>query len=168
MFFYCLVLFHLLCYSHVYSFIISNKFGNKIIQTHLQESKKGFGKPIETIKVTEEVDAGTKTYEIQSKRGVPEYNVFLRPFNGTETDWVPVGSMTIPRDVKINKAIYEVEEDLLKGTFKLFPKLKAYYEFRKDKDNVFEYGYVLKAFPDEPIQLIQREVEKKGNLFTNW
>ena len=33
----------------------------------------------------EEKDEGTKTYESMAKRGVPEYNIFLRPANGTET-----------------------------------------------------------------------------------
>jgi hypothetical protein len=61
-------------------------------------AKKGFGKVPEPAPVKEaEVDAGTKTYEMQAKRGVPEYNIFIRPANGSETDWIPVGSMTIPR-----------------------------------------------------------------------
>lgn len=55
---------------------------------------KGFGAPKQKVVVTEEEkDAGTKTYEAQSKRGVPEYNIFMRPLNGTEGEWVPVGSM---------------------------------------------------------------------------
>jgi Family of unknown function (DUF6523) len=56
---------------------------------------KGFGAAKTKVDVEAEVekDAGTKTYEIQAKRGVPEYNIFLRPVNGTEVEWVPVGSM---------------------------------------------------------------------------
>jgi hypothetical protein len=56
---------------------------------------KGFGtvKKIEKSDEVVEKDDGTKTYESQAKRGVPEYNIFLRPKNGTEGDWVPVGSM---------------------------------------------------------------------------
>ena len=60
-------------------------------------------------------------------------------------EWVPVGSMTIPRDTPPAKAIYEVEEELLKGAFKLYPKLKAFYEVRADKTDVFEYGHCLKG-----------------------
>jgi len=61
-------------------------------------SMKGFGKiKDKSNDVKEEKDAGTRTYESQSKRGVPEYNIFIRPSNGSETDWVPVGSMTIQR-----------------------------------------------------------------------
>lgn len=60
---------------------------------------KGFGKPKDNTKDNNvvEKDAGTRTYESQAKRGVPEYNIFMRPSNGTETDWIPVGSMTIQR-----------------------------------------------------------------------
>jgi hypothetical protein len=36
---------------------------------------------------------------------------------------------------------------------------------RKGKE--FEYGYCLKAFPDEPIVVIKKEEESK-NFFTNW
>ena len=58
---------------------------------------KGFGaakvKVDPAVAAEAEKDAGTKTYDIQAKRGVPEYNIFLRPVNGTEVEWVPVGSM---------------------------------------------------------------------------
>lgn len=130
---------------------------------------KGFGAPKKVESPVEEKDAGTKTYEKQAKRGVPEYNIFLRPTNGTDGDWVPVGSMTIPRDTTVAKAVFEVEEELLKGTFKLYPKLKAFYDVRKDKEGIFEYGYCLKAFPDEPIRTLQKEVVAEGgNFILNW
>lgn len=58
-----------------------------------EPTKKGFGKV--QVKVEQEVvkDAGTLSYEAQAKRGVPEYSIFIRPMNGTETEWIPVGSM---------------------------------------------------------------------------
>jgi hypothetical protein len=130
---------------------------------------KGFGKVQEPVKVEEEKDIGTLTYERQAKRGVPEYNIFLRPVNGSEAEWLPVGSMTVPRDRSVSVAVFEVEEELLKGAFKLYPKLKAFREFRKDKGNLFEYGYVLKAFPDEPIVVAKRESPaEQSNFFQNW
>ena len=76
--------------------------------------------------------------------------------------------MTIPRDTKVSKAVFEVEEELLKGTFKLYPKLKAFYDVRVDKEGIFEYGYCLKAFPDEPIIVIKKDEEQSKNFFTNW
>ena len=49
--------------------------------------------------------------------------------------------MTIPRDTKVSKAVFEVEGELLKGTFKLYPKLKAFSDTRNGKEGLFEYGY---------------------------
>lgn len=136
---------------------------------------KGFGKAKQKEPKPEiEKDIGSITYDNQAKKGVPEYNIFLRPSNGTETEWIPVGSMTIPRDVSIAKAVYEVEEELLKGTFKIYPQMKKFYEEKKqkrlgdyDREAVFEYGYCLKAFPDEAIVLIQKE-KPKQNFLTDW
>jgi hypothetical protein len=148
------------------------------------ESQKGFGKAKEVQeKDMPELSAGDKTYASQAKRGVPEYSIFIRPKgeNGEEAgdeEWVPVGSMTIPRDVPVGKAIYDVEGELLKGTFKLYPKLKAFYDVRSEesKKNMWEYGSTLKAFPDEPIIVRTREDAAEGgngdsgggNWFSNY
>ncbi len=130
---------------------------------------KGFGTPKVKEEKVEDKDAGTLTYESQAKRGVPEYNIFLRPTNGTEEEWVPVGSMTIPRDTTVAKAVFEVEEEMLKGAFKLYPKLKAFWDVRADKVGVFEYGQCLKAFPDEEIKVLVKEAPaQNGNFFSNW
>jgi len=134
-------------------------------------ASKGFGTKKAKEEVVAEIDEGTKTYQSQAKRGVPEYNIWLRPTNGTEDEWVPVGSMTIPRNVKVEKAVFEVEKELLQGTFKLYPKLKAFSTVRGEDPLLFEYGYTLKAFPDEPIKLLQRDDPAQaggGNFLTNW
>ena len=133
-------------------------------------ASKGFGAPKPKVEQpVEEKDAGTMTYEAQAKRGVPEYNIFLRPTNGTIEEWVPVGSMTIPRDTGVAKAVFEVEQELLKGAFKLYPKLKAFYDVRANKEGVFEYGSCLKAFPDEEIKVITKEIpQETGNFFSTW
>lgn len=146
---------------------VTTSSGNEAVKTH-----KGFGPPPKK-KEEEPKDIGTLTYEKQAKRGVPEYNIFIRPTNGSEAEWVPVGSMTIARDSSVSQAIFEVENELLKGTFKLYAKLKSYYEINKKNNNVFEYGYCLKAFPDEQITVVSRpdpnsEDDKKPNFFSDW
>merc|ERR1711907_730446 len=112
------------------------------------QASKGFGKTVEK-KLQEEVkDAGTLKYERDSKRGIPEYNIFMRSASGEKEDWVPVGSMTIPRDTPPADAIYEEEQ----GT-------------------TFEYGYVLKNFPDEEIKVaVKKTVEEQNarNPFLSW
>ena len=82
-------------------------------------ASKGFGTVKPKVEIEEQKDAGTMTYEAQAKRGVPEYNIFLRPTNGSEAEWTPVGSMTIPRDTGVAKAVFEVEDELLKGIHSL-------------------------------------------------
>ena len=144
-------------------------------------ASKGFGKAKAAVKSDgdepAEISAGDRTYLSQAKRGVPEYNIFIRPKNGTDEEWVPVGSMTIPRDTPVGKAVYDVEGELLKGTFKLYPKLKAFSDVRSEEDrkDMWEYGSTLKAFPDEPITLIGAKDDvtaeitgQNGNFFTNW
>ena len=71
-----------------------------------EPTKKGFGKV--QVKVEPEVikDAGTISYESQAKRGVPEYSIFIRPTNGTETEWIPVGSMVCKCIYKLNRLQY--------------------------------------------------------------
>jgi len=88
-----------------------------------------------------------------------------------QEEWIPVGSMTIPRDTEPSKAIFEVEKELLEGSFKLYPKMKAFYDVRSEKDGMFEYGYVLKAFPDEEIKIamkVSAEELNKRNFFSTW
>ena len=131
----------------------------------------GFGKPKLSIAPVEK-DVGTVTYDSQAKRGVPEYSIFLRAQNTTDTEWVPVGSMTISRETSVAKAVFEVEAELLAGTFKLYPKLKLFYDqqsMAEPTTEVFQYGYCLKAFPDEEIRVIEKEETKKNsNFFANW
>ena len=166
-----------LCIATSFTTNTYSRYANRLLRMQSDSSPppvKGFGAPKAPAadKAAAEKDAGTKTYENMAKRGVPEYNIFLRPINGTDADWVPVGSMTIPRDVQVSKAVYEVEEELLKGTFKLYPKLKAFSDVRGETKGLFEYGSCLKAFPDEPITLLKKDEEAKAqektNFFTSW
>ena len=144
-------------------------------RNNITTTAKGFGVPKQE-NISLQKDAGTITYESQAKRGVPEYNIFLRPSNGTDEEWVAVGPMTIPRNVNIASAVYEVEQEILNGTFKLYPKLKTYFQMQramaqgKSTDEIFEYGYCLKAFPDEPITLVTKAntKEEKPNFFMDW
>jgi hypothetical protein len=65
--------------------------------------------------------------------------------------------MTVNRSNQINQAMFEQEEELLKGVFRLFPKLRQH-------QNQLEYGYRLKEFKDEPIQMAVRPTATAGNL----
>ena len=64
---------------------------------------------------------------------------------------MPVGGLAVPRsnsvDTAVSMAIFNNEDELLKGAFRRFPKLKT----SKDK---FEYGYRLREFPEDEVRTI--------------
>src|SRR5919199_181535 len=91
--------------------------------------------------------AASQQYNEMKKSGLPEFNIYVR-IKG-QKQWFPAGSMTVNRSSQINEAMFQQEEELLKGVFRLFPKL------RKHQNNL-EYGYRLKEFKDEPIQVAVR------------
>lgn len=99
--------------------------------------------------------AAARQYEEMKKSGLPVFNIYVR-IQGQQ-NWFPVGSITVNRSSQINKAVFEQEEELLKGVFRLFPKL------RKHQNNL-EYGYRIKEFSDEPIQVAVRPQPTAANL----
>lgn len=112
----------------------------------------GFGKVQERKKASkggEKRATAAKQYEKMKADGVPEFNIYIRIKD--KKNWYPVGSLAVNRTSLINNAIFDNEEELQKGAFRLFPVL------RKNLGNL-EYGYKLKGaeFADEPIQLAER------------
>ncbi|HEY9668921.1 MAG TPA: HHL1-like protein [Coleofasciculaceae cyanobacterium] len=99
--------------------------------------------------------AASRQYDDMKKSGMPEFNVFVRVEG--QKNWFPVGSMTVNRSSQINKAVFDQQEELLKGAFRLFPKLRKH-------QNCLEYGYRLKEFTDEPIELAIRPKATTPNL----
>ncbi|CAM9764165.1 unnamed protein product [Chrysoparadoxa australica] len=83
-----------------------------------------------------------------AESGIPEYNIFVREIGKGEEDWVPSGSMAVPRGVQLWSAVMEQEESLKAGAFRMFPRLK---------DADLEYAYNLKVYPDEPPKLIEKK-----------
>jgi len=110
----------------------------------------GFGKPRPQPKASrrsqERAVASTK-YNKMKEDGLPEYEVYIRVQD--KKQWFPVGVISVQRSSQINAAIFDSEAQLLQGAFRIFPILKK-------NQNQLEYGYRLKEFKDEPIQLAQR------------
>ncbi len=99
--------------------------------------------------------AASQKYNEMKKSGVPEFNIYIR-IKG-QKQWLPAGSMTVNRSSLINQALFQQEDELLKGAFRLFPKLRKH-------QSELEYGYRLKEFNDEPITLATRPEATAGNL----
>jgi hypothetical protein len=99
--------------------------------------------------------AASQQYTEMKKSGLPEFNIYVRVKG--QKQWLPAGSMTVNRSNLINQALFQEEEELLKGVFRLFPKLRK-------QQSELEYGYRLKEFKDEPIELATRPTATTGNL----
>lgn len=107
----------------------------------------GFGKAKPTPKVskrsTQRADAAKQLDKMRDD-GLPEFEVYIRIKD--KKPWYPVGAIAVKRSSQIHQAIFANQEELLKGAFRLFPVLRK-------NQNQLEYGYRLKEYKDEPIQL---------------
>ena len=111
-------------------------------------AKKGFGKE----QPKKEKSAGQvmwedaqQNYEELRDSGVPEYNIFIREAGMGDDKWIPAGAMCVPRDEKVDGAIFANEEALTGSVIRMYPGLKTC--------QAFEYGFNRKIFPDDPIRL---------------
>lgn len=111
---------------------------------------KGFGTPKATPKAKAAPkpqsagavarDKAASDLEKLKATGVPEYMVLIRecPEGEQPGKWYPVGGLAVPRsssiDVALSMAIFNNEDDLLKGAFRSYP-------FLKKSEHKFEYGY---------------------------
>ncbi|MBE9126522.1 MULTISPECIES: HHL1-like protein [unclassified Coleofasciculus] len=121
--------------------------------------KAGFGKT-QPEKQTAKVNKAKRTaasgkYDKMKQSNLPEFNIYIR-IQGQQ-NWLPAGSMAVNRSNQINRALFEQEEELRKGAFRLFPKLRK-------QQSQLEYGYRLKEFNDEPIVVATRPPETVGSL----
>lgn len=117
----------------------------------------GFGKTQQKQKTqgAEKRATAAKQYDKLKSKGLPEFNIYIRIKD--KKNWFPVGSLAVNRTSKINQAIFENEEELRKGAFRLFPVLRK-------NQNQLEYGYRLKEYNDEPIQLAEPPHLGSGNV----
>lgn len=107
----------------------------------------GFGKPQPKpapSKRSQERTKAAQQLDTLRSEGVPEFEIYIRIKD--KKPWYPVGAIAVKRSSQINQAIFANQQELLQGAFRLFPVLK------KNQNNL-EYGYRVKEFKDEPIQL---------------
>jgi hypothetical protein len=119
----------------------------------------GFGKPKQpktSSKNAEKRAQASEQYDQMKSKGLPEFTIFIR-IQG-KNNWFPVGALAVNRTNKIQQAIFDQEAELLQGAFRLFPILKKH-------QSQLEYGYRLKQFPDEPIQVATRPQSKTYGVF---
>ena len=107
----------------------------------------GFGKmspkPQPSKRSSERAEA-SQQYEKMKTDGLPDYEVYIR-IQGKK-NWFPVGVIAVKRSSQINQAIFANQADLLQGALRIYPVLKKH-------QGQLEYGYRLKEFKDDEIQL---------------
>jgi Family of unknown function (DUF6523) len=125
----------------------------------MMTNSRGFGKEKPQPKISkrsEERAKASKQFDTMKSDGVPEFEVYMRTKNSK--NWFPVGAIAVKRTSLIHNAIYDNEAQLLQGAFRAFPILQ------KNRDNL-EYGYRLKEFKDEPIQVaVKPEAKVAGAI----
>jgi len=90
-------------------------------------------------------------YDEISGQGGQEYLIFVRQFGSADDSWLPCGTIAVPRGSQVSDAIFANEANLKVSIIRTFPKLGG-------SEDEFEYGFNLKIYPDDPI-----EIAKKGN-----
>ncbi len=121
----------------------------------------GFGKVKPSKKPTKSTAKrvkAAKQYDKMKADGVPEFNIYIR-IQGKK-NWYPAGSLAVNRTSLIDQAIFQEEENLRQGAFRLYPMLRK-------NQNQLEYGHKLKGseFADEPIQVAVRPKPSVPNFF---
>ena len=113
-------------------------------------------------------DKAAKDFDALKASGSPEYMVLIReaPSNAEPSKWYPVGGLAVPRssseDTALSLAIFNNEDDLLKGAFRSYP-------FLKKSTHKLEYGYRLKEFEDDPVKIADKDAkEQSDNPIMNW
>ena len=104
--------------------------------------------------------ASSKYDEIASTGG-QEYSVFVRQFGSADDSWLPCGSVAVARGDQVSNAIFGNEEALKTAIIRTMPKLKGY-------EAEFEYGYNLKIYPDEPVEVAVKSTGSTGPSVGNW
>jgi Family of unknown function (DUF6523) len=127
-------------------------------------ASKGFGsKPSKRVKSEGQVkrEQEASRYDEISSEGGQEYNIFVRQFGSDDKSWFPCGSVAVPRAAQVSDAIYSNVEELKKAIVRTYPRLKGF-------EAEFEYGYNLKVYPDDPVEVAIKTNKKAGISVGNW
>ncbi len=108
-----------------------------------------------------ERERASSKYDEIARTGGQEYSIFVRQFGSADDSWLPCGSIAVARGDQVSNAIFSNEEALKTAIIRTFPKLKGY-------EQEFEYGYNLKIYPDEPVEVAVKNSGGAGPSVGNW
>lgn len=138
----------------------------------IQQSKstklyaKGFGPPPPEPKRKSqgqvEREQKANKYDEIAATGGQEYRIFVRQFGSDDKSWLPVGSIAVPRGSQVADAVFAGETSLKEAIVRAYPKLKG-------METEFEYGFNLKVYPDDPVQVaVKGQGASQGPSVGNW
>mmetsp|Transcript_5171 Transcript_5171/g.8212 ORF Transcript_5171/g.8212 Transcript_5171/m.8212 type:complete len:193 (-) Transcript_5171:158-736(-) len=94
-------------------------------------------------------EAKSSKYDDIAATGGQEYRIFVRKFGSDDDSWLPVGSIAVPRGSQVSDAIFANEGGLRNSITRTYDKLMG-------MEMEFEYGYNLKVYPDDPVQVAMK------------
>jgi Family of unknown function (DUF6523) len=149
--------------SNVVPVVLTTRTTNEISSFALYA--KGFGsKPVKREKSDgqQKREGESNKYDEISKAGGQEYNIYVRQFGSSDQSWLPAGLVAVPRGGQVSDAIYSNVAALKKAIVRRFPKLVGFEE-------EFEFGYNLKVYPDDPIEIAMKSTPRDSGLSVgNW
>eukprot|EP00539_Tryblionella_compressa_P020927 CAMPEP_0178882562 /NCGR_PEP_ID=MMETSP0747-20121128/13588_1 /TAXON_ID=913974 /ORGANISM="Nitzschia punctata, Strain CCMP561" /LENGTH=183 /DNA_ID=CAMNT_0020550581 /DNA_START=59 /DNA_END=611 /DNA_ORIENTATION=+ len=127
---------------------------------------KGFGsEETQPKKVKSEAqmkrEQASSRYDEIAAAGGQEYAIFVRQFGSEDDSWLPCGSIAVRRGEQVSNAIFGNQEALNAAIVRAYPKLKGF-------ETEFEYGYNLKIYPDEPVEVAVKQNLSTGPSIGNW
>ena len=148
------------------SFLTALSHQSSALFAKKKAEKKGFGAPVQ---VKRESSAGQKKrdaerskYDELAASGGQEYSVFVRQFGSDDDSWLPTGAIAVPRGTQVPNAINANLDGLKSAIVRMYPKLVGF-------EDEFEFGFNLKMFPDEPVEVANLGDRKpQGMSVGNW
>jgi Family of unknown function (DUF6523) len=128
--------------------------------------KKGFGANPAPPRAPSENAAkrasASDKYDEISAAGGQEYRIFVRQFGSSDSSWLPCGAIAVPRGAQVSDAIYANLDALKTAIVRTYPKLKG-------MEEEFEFGFNLKVYIDDPIEVAKRNAPRaQGLSLGNW
>lgn len=167
----------LLCQSAVSAFAPTTAFARSAVSSSVSNSnvvlhakaKTGFGakeskdtpsKPPKSEGAVKRSQERSKYDELAGSGG-NEYTIFVRQFGSDDKGWLPCGAIAVPRDAQVSDAIFANTESMNKAIVRTYPKLKG-------SEEEFEFGFNLKIYPDDPIDVAVKSTKVQGLSIGNW
>lgn len=102
-------------------------------------------------------------YDNIAATGGQEYKIFIRQFGSDGDSWLPCGSIAVPRNAQVSNAIQANLDNLKASIVRTYPKLVG-------QEDEFEFGYNLKIYPDDPVEVANLNLKPptQGFSIQNW